>query len=117
LPQIERVIRNAAAATIRGFEVELSALPFAGAPVTGSIGLLDAKYGDSPNAENVLTGKPLDRSGESFSRVPKLRTHLSAGYGWPVRPPEPAWLSGRLTPRLATTTTTTRAASITSAPR
>jgi iron complex outermembrane receptor protein len=98
-PTVDLAVRNAAAATTKGFELEVQALPFDGAQVTGSIAYLDGVY-EEFLGESALTGDLVDRAGESFLFVPKFQSHLSAQYSFPLDNPGPDWLKGWLTPRL-----------------
>ena len=76
-------IDNAGAATIKGFEVELTALPLPNIILNGNISYTDASY-DSFIASDVDTGvippvqSTVDRSDESFAAIPKLTYSLSA---------------------------------------
>jgi iron complex outermembrane receptor protein len=113
VPDVEQTTLNAARATLRGAELELVTLPFAGALARGSIGLLETEYDDfgkgcfpGADANNVgrqcsfsdLDGGELDRSGESFNNAPKFQSNLTLQYSLPVRA-DGAW-NGFVTPRL-----------------
>ena len=97
--QFESLTLNAASATNKGLELEVQALPVEGAQITGSVGLLDARY-DSFTGINEINGQPIDRAGEAFPRVPKWQTHLAVQYSFPIEAMETNWLQGWLTPRL-----------------
>jgi len=95
----EIVIRNAAKATTKGAEFELNLLPFEGASVIGSIGLLDAKY-DEFTSVSALNNSEIDRAGEPFNNSPKFQSRLTLLYSFALPEFGPAWLNGWLTPRL-----------------
>lgn len=98
-PQIARLTLNAASATTKGLEIETLVRPWEGVQVNGSVGLVDATY-DNFEGLSDLTGRPLDRSGESFNSVPKLQTFLAVQYSLPVDAGQTPWMHGWLTPRL-----------------
>ena len=100
LPQVLRIVQNAAKATIKGAEFEVQSRPFEGLVLTGSAGLLDARFDDYPGAQNALTSQDMNRAGESLNNSPALQTHVSIQYSFPLDAPGPAWLDGWLTPRL-----------------
>ncbi len=95
----EIVVRNAARATTKGGEFELTALPFDGARVIGSIGLVDAVY-DEFSSVSSLDNSEIDRAGEPFNDVPRFQSRLTLQYSFAVPPLGPDWLDGWLTPRL-----------------
>ena len=99
IPNIAQVTVNAAKATTRGIEFDFLALPFEGFTVTGSVGLLDARYNSFPDAPNQIDGQPIERAGETFRFAPNLQTHLSMQYSLPVDIDGPSWMDGWLTPR------------------
>jgi len=68
---------NAASAEIKGLELEIMAIPFKGFTLTGSLGLLDAKYKDfvDPLTNRSLTYLEL-------RRAPELTASLSPAYEW-----------------------------------
>ncbi len=92
--RIERVTKNAAEATVQGFELEFQAIPLAGLSVNGSFGWIDATYDSFPEAaDDLRLCNPLefeqglcnrDRSGEGFDRVPRLESSLIAQYAYPI---------------------------------
>ena len=100
VPPLIAVVRNAAESSSRGFELEFQALPIEGLQVGGSVGYLDAKFDSFPNAQNALTGDPIDRSGERLPFVPEWNTHLGVQYSIEIPSPGPDWLDGWLTPRV-----------------
>ena len=76
-------IDNAGAATIQGFEMELTALPLSNFVLNATIGYTDASY-DEFVASDVDTAaippvqSTIDRSDEDFAAIPKLTYSLSA---------------------------------------
>ncbi|MGE4058405.1 MAG: TonB-dependent receptor, partial [Sphingomonadales bacterium] len=107
----EVVTENAAAADIKGVELEITAIPVEGLQLSGSLGFLDAKYSDfcadtdgpamfatAPTSEcgtviNVTTPGstgagnylvPVDLTGLPLQRAPKWQLSLGANYEVPV---------------------------------
>jgi iron complex outermembrane recepter protein len=76
-------IDNAGAATIQGFEMELTALPVPNVILNATTSYTDASY-DEFTASDVDTSaippvqSVIDRSGEDFAAIPKLTYSLSA---------------------------------------
>ena len=76
-------IDNAGAATIKGFETELTALPWSNVILNANVSYTDASYDDFM-ASDVDTGiippvqSTVDRSDEDFAAVPKLTYAFSA---------------------------------------
>ncbi len=101
-PIVQRLTLNAATATTKGVEVEMLSRPVQGLALSGTLGYLDATYGDFPGALSDFDGTVIDRSGQSFNLAPKLQTFLSAQYSFPVALGEGAgpWLVGWVTPRV-----------------
>jgi iron complex outermembrane receptor protein len=99
IPNIAQVTVNAAKATTRGAEFEFMALPIEGFRISGSVGLLDARYNSFPDAPSQLTGEAFSRAGETFPYTPHLQTHLSMQYSIPLSLSGPIWMDGWLTPR------------------
>lgn len=95
----EIVVRNAAKATTKGGEFELTALPFEGAQVVGSIGVVDATY-DEFSSVSALDNSQIDRAGEPFNDVPAFQSRLTLQYSIELPEVGPEWLNGWLTPRL-----------------
>jgi iron complex outermembrane receptor protein len=95
----ELVVRNAAKATTKGAEFELQALPIDGLAITGSIGLLDARYDDFSSPSALGPGE-IDRDGETFNNVPEFQSRLTVQYSFQVPDFGSEWLRGWLTPRL-----------------
>ena len=99
-PQLLTVVNNAAAATTRGIEIELLSRPWEGWVVTGSLGLLDGRYEDFPDAISDFDGSAINRSGQRFQNVPAIQSFLSVQYSHPANVPGPSWLQGWVTPRI-----------------
>ncbi len=96
---VDVAILNAAQATTRGLELELLTIPVEGLQLTGSIGLLDARY-DTFEGISDLDGTALDRAGERFQGVPEVESHVGLQYSFPLPLPGPDWLEGYMTPRI-----------------
>jgi iron complex outermembrane receptor protein len=76
-------IDNAGAATIKGFEVELTALPLPNVILNATTSYTDARYdefiaGDVDTSSIPPVPSTVDRSEEDFSGIPKLTYSLSA---------------------------------------
>ena len=95
----ELVIRNAASATTKGGEFELIALPFDGARVIGSIGLVDARYNEFSSV-SAVDNSEVNRAGQPFNSVPKFQSRLTIQYSYELPTFGPRWLQGWITPRL-----------------
>lgn len=82
-PGNETITDNAAAARIRGLELEITAIPFEGFTLEGSLGYLDAEYADffaDLNGDGIET----DNSALELSRAPKWQLRISATYEFPL---------------------------------
>ncbi|MDG2304292.1 MAG: TonB-dependent receptor [Candidatus Binatia bacterium] len=99
LPNLQRVTLNAASGTTKGLELELQALPMDGLRITGSVGLLDARYDDFEGLDDV-TGDNVDRAGQRFLLTPEIQSHIAIQYSLPVSFAGPQWLQGWITPRV-----------------
>ena len=99
VPDLQRVILNAASATTRGVELELQANPIEGLQFTGSLGYIDARYNEYEGISD-LTGLEMNRDGQAFDEVPKFQSYLSVQYSLPVSLGEGSSMSGWVTPRL-----------------
>jgi len=82
------VVQNAATATIKGVEGEVSAVPVEGLTLRGTFSYLLGRYDKFPGALDVL-GRPVDASGEEFSNAGtgdpvKWAYSLSARYAFPL---------------------------------
>ncbi len=100
IPNFDQTTLNAANATTHGAEIEFLALPFDGARLNGSVGLLDTEYDDFPNGVSDLDSSEVDRSGQSFNNAPEFQAHLGVQYSYELAFGEADWLHGWLTPRL-----------------
>ena len=96
---IVRLTQNAADATSKGVEIELTAIPLDGLQITGSVGLLDARYGTYIVPDPANPGNEDDFSGDRFGGVPELQTFMSIQYSFPIETGVDR-LTGWLTPRL-----------------
>lgn len=81
----ETRILNAATATVKGIELDVTALVFDGFTVSGNVGYLDAKY-KRFFADVDSDGIATDNSGLKFRRAPKWNYTLSATYEREVGP-------------------------------
>lgn len=97
--RVQALTLNAAEATTKGLELEILALPIDGLRMTGTLGLLDARYDDFLGISDI-TGDPIDRSGQTFPNTPKTNIHLSAQYSLPVEIGQSEWMRGWVTPRI-----------------
>ncbi len=87
-------IANAADATVKGVEVEATAVPMEGLTLTGNVSYLDAEFDSGmlrrvPEGVTFPIGAPIplevvDVSGNRLSRAPKWQTYLSGEYRFPV---------------------------------
>lgn len=85
---IAPVTQNAAAAEVKGFEVEFQALPVDRFEISGGVGYIDAEY---TRIDPLATEISIDNE---FPKTPEWSANLSASYTWPIA----GW--GTLTPRL-----------------
>jgi iron complex outermembrane receptor protein len=104
---VERIVENAAAATIKGFELEITALPTDRLLMSASVGYLDSRFDEYTDSANNVprplgTTEPvsIDRSGDRFNEVPVWQTNVWAQYEIPLELGGPHFLQGSLTPRL-----------------
>ena len=77
---ISFLISNAGQARVKGAEVEVVALPIEGLTLTGSVGLLDAKYTSFKNAG----GLGVDFDGNRLTGAPRFQGTVAAQYEWPL---------------------------------
>jgi iron complex outermembrane receptor protein len=80
-PFNETLVGNAAAATIRGFELDLNARVTDALTISGSLGLLDAEYDSYPRGvvvNGVIT--PADFSNLNLRRTPDVTASLGFDY-------------------------------------
>ncbi len=75
---ISFVISNAGEARVKGAEVEVMAIPLEGLTLTGSVGVLDAKYTSFKNAG----GLGVNFDGNRLTGAPRLQGTLAAQYEW-----------------------------------
>jgi iron complex outermembrane recepter protein len=73
---------NAASATSRGAELELSARPTQALQLDAAVGYLDAKFDEFPNA--IVSGEEVDLSGKRVIRSPKWTLSSNAQYDFPL---------------------------------
>lgn len=73
---------NAASATSRGAELELSARPIEALQVDAAVGYLDAKFDRFPNA--IISGQQVDLSGHQVIRSPEWTLSSNAQYEFPL---------------------------------
>jgi iron complex outermembrane receptor protein len=104
---VERIVENAAQATTKGFELEITALPADGLLMSGSVGYLDSRYdvytdsaNNEPRPSRDLPDDTIDRSGDRFNEVPVWQTNVWAQYDIPLEFGGPRFLQGSLTPRV-----------------
>lgn len=79
----ETIVSNAASATIKGIEADLTARPFAGLSFNASVGFLDSKY-DGYDTLNPLTLAPIDLSGLDLTFNPSFTGSAGASYSAPT---------------------------------
>jgi iron complex outermembrane receptor protein len=77
------VFSNAAAGTVKGAELEISALPFDNLELSASFGYTDASYDKYPDTftssvGGVVVVQPFDRSNEPYVSVPEYTWSLAA---------------------------------------
>jgi iron complex outermembrane receptor protein len=99
LPTTERVIQNAAKATLQGIEAEMFSRPIDNMQLSVAIGLLDPIYDDYLGFSD-LDGTDLQRDGESFNDVPKFTSTVTLQYAFELGDGLPERMQGWLTPRL-----------------
>ncbi len=83
------VTDNAAKAEIKGFELELLAVPMEHMKISGGVGYLDASY------EEVATTSPTITTASLLVNTPEWNLNASASYTWAV-----PGLRGTITPRV-----------------
>jgi iron complex outermembrane receptor protein len=76
------VTRNAAEATIKGAELEVSLTPLEGLDLRASWGIIDAEIDEFE--ERLANGTIRDRSDEDFRNSPDWNYSLSAQYSFPI---------------------------------
>ena len=71
------VVRNAASATIKGFEIDMTAIPMEGLLIEAGVGFVDAEYDDVDVGTGVTTANEL-------VKTPKWSSSLGVSYRIPV---------------------------------
>ncbi|MFP6663959.1 MAG: hypothetical protein VCC00_07170, partial [Deltaproteobacteria bacterium] len=87
-------------ASIRGFEFEFRARPLEWLNISGNLGLQDARFNEFRTAEDPLTGEQMDVSGNPFSFVPAVNSHMAISLLLPVEMPGSPVFSGLVEPRI-----------------
>lgn len=77
---IAAVTRNAAAAEVRGFELELTLAPAAGWLINASVGYLDGEYTELDLSENLSTDVLSLTLDSELVNTPEWSTHLGVQY-------------------------------------
>ena len=95
IDRTENGIANAGKATLKGGELELSAMPVDGLLLNASASYTDAEYDEFKDLAPQLDGSQLviDRSDEDFAYIPKWTWSLIAQYEWQTE-------FGAITPRI-----------------
>jgi|GEM_PF-531818 len=75
-------IINAASSIIKGFEAEVTAVPFAGFTLEGSLAYLSAEYDEFLFATGANAA--IDLKGERLQNAPKWTSSVAANYEFPV---------------------------------
>ena len=75
------MIRNAADATLRGVELEVTAVPIEGLTLRGSWSWLESEYDEFQTQAN--DGTPIDLSDNDFAYAPDWKYALGATYTFP----------------------------------
>jgi iron complex outermembrane recepter protein len=75
-----QTLANAASATVKGVEGELSLIPFEGFRIDGNVGLTDAKYKSFVGLVGLPAGK--NATDLKFDRLSKWRYTIGAQYDW-----------------------------------
>ena len=84
------IVQNAAAATLKGFEIEAKAMPIDGLTFGFNFGYLDSKYNSYFDLAPILSGPsagtlaPIDKSNFLLRRAPKFTGEVSMFYEVPV---------------------------------
>lgn len=76
------IVVNAAKATIRGLELELSARPLAGLELELEVAFLDAEFDDFVSVDTNNPGADPDRSGGRLPQAPEWSGNASLAYTW-----------------------------------
>lgn len=84
---------NASSAELKGFELDLTALPFDGFTLRGNLGYLDAEYKDFVG-DIFSTGTPVDATFLDIRRAPKWTWSLGGTYETEIGENATAWVTG-----------------------
>ncbi|MDG2304528.1 MAG: TonB-dependent receptor [Candidatus Binatia bacterium] len=98
VPNIAQETLNAASATTKGLEFEALLNAIEGMNIEGSLGLFEGEYKEFQGISDV-DGEPIDRSGETFNRVPEMQAHIALQYSFPIDL-DTDFMDGYLTPRV-----------------
>ena len=90
-------VGNAASATSKGFEVELSALPHPQFEIFANLGYLDTTYDSFPGCDFDEVGAPVDCSGNKLQTAPEISASFGGRFEQPVTDGINLVLSGDLT--------------------
>ncbi|MBW7835062.1 MAG: TonB-dependent receptor [Sphingomonadales bacterium] len=74
------ILTNAANATVKGFELEVTALPVPQFMLSASVAYLDATYDEFITARSAMPTVPVDVSGNVLNNSPKWAFNISAQY-------------------------------------
>lgn len=77
-------VGNAASATSKGFEVELTALPHPQFEVFGNLGYLDTEYDAFPGCDFDGMGAPVDCSGNALQVAPEFSASFGGRFEQPL---------------------------------
>ncbi|MEO2168759.1 MAG: TonB-dependent receptor, partial [bacterium] len=100
LPVAATFTRNVPKASIRGFEFEFTLRPLEWLNISGNLGLQDARLNEFRTAEDPLTGEQMNVSGNSFSFIPAINSHMAVSFPVPVEIPGVPVFTGLLEPRI-----------------
>jgi iron complex outermembrane receptor protein len=84
VPSGGAIITNAADSNINGFEMEMTASPFANARFAANTSYTDAKFASFPHAVDVFNNF-VDASGNVLPNAPKWQFFLSAAQDFPLK--------------------------------
>jgi iron complex outermembrane receptor protein len=84
VPSGGAIITNAADSNINGFEMEMTASPFANTRFAANTSYTDAKFASFPHAVDVFN-KFVDASGNVLPNAPKWQFFLSAAQDFPLK--------------------------------
>ena len=98
-PVIAQETLNAAKATTQGVELETVMNLGAGFRLEGSVGLFRGVYDNWDDAPSDVTTDFIDRSGETFRRVPEVQTHVALQKSFLIEANDSEFWGGYMTPR------------------